>query len=117
MEGATLNNIAAIYHTQGDSARALRYLEESLVIRRAIGDQAGLCRTLFNMGVMHLEKKQLDQVDQAIAAFVAAYRIARDIGLAETLQNLDNLAKQLGGTGLEYWEALAQQLPSEEAGG
>ncbi len=66
------------------------------------------------MGDIHLTKQE---PDQAIAAFVAAYRIAKDIGYAAVFSELDNLAKQLGGTGLENWEALAQQLPSEEAGG
>ncbi len=113
-EGAVLSNIGEIYQVQGDSARALRYWEESLAISRAIGDQAGSCVTLFRMGCTHLMKQE---PDQAIAAFVAVYRIARDIGLAGALQNLDNLAKQLGGTGLETWEALAQQLPAGEAGG
>ena len=113
-EGATLKNIAVIYDAQSDYARALRYLEESLTICRVLGDQAGLCGTLFNMGCIHFMKQELDQ---AIAAFVAAYRIARDIGYAQVLSALDKLAKEMGGTGLEYWEALAQQRPSEEAGG
>ncbi len=42
--------------------------------------------------------------------------IARKIGYAEALQNFDKLAKQLGGSGLEYWEMLARQLPPREDG-
>jgi tetratricopeptide (TPR) repeat protein len=112
-EGTTLNNIAAIYQDQGDYGTALRYLQESLAIMRAIGNRAGLCTTLFNIGHIHLAKQEREQ---AIASFVAAYRIAKQIGYAQVLSTLDNLAKQMGGTGLEYWEKLAQQLPSTEAG-
>jgi hypothetical protein len=36
-------------------------------------------------------------------AFVTAYRITGGIGEAQALRALDDLAKQMGGTGLEYW--------------
>ena len=105
-EGATLNNLSQIYKARGDDDTALRYLEESLAIQRAIGDRAGLCPTLFNMGHVYLQK---DEHQQALACWVAVYRIAKEIGLPEALMNLENLAKQLGGSGLEDWERLSQQ--------
>ena len=98
-EETTLNNIGLVYLAQGDYATALDYLQQSLAIRRAIGDRAGLCRGLFNMGHIH---RTNEEPQQALVSWVTAYRIAREIGLAEALQNLDNLAKQLGGAGLEY---------------
>ena len=192
-EGATLNNLSQIYQAQGDYATALDYLQQSLAIGRAIGDRAGkdhaqqyladlscprglrhgaglpatvaghppghrrpgggrdhaqqyladlsgprglrhgaglpptvaghqpghrqpggvMC-DVFNIGLIHYNN---DEPQQALASWVAAYRIAREIGLAEALQNLDKLAKRLGGAGLEYWEMLARQLPAGEDGG
>jgi tetratricopeptide (TPR) repeat protein len=41
MEGTTLNNISQIYKARGDYATALKYLEQSLAIRKEIGDRAG----------------------------------------------------------------------------
>ncbi|MDG4595811.1 MAG: tetratricopeptide repeat protein [Candidatus Contendobacter sp.] len=110
-EGTTLNNLSQIYKARRDYDTALRYLEESLTIQRAIGDRVGLCVTLFNMGHIYLQKCEHQQ---ALACFVPAYQIAKAIGYAEALMNLENLAKQLGGSGLEYWERLSQQMESGE---
>ncbi|MDS4029710.1 MAG: hypothetical protein RKO66_06525, partial [Candidatus Contendobacter sp.] len=89
----------------------LRYLEESLAIQRAIGDRAGLCPTLFNIGHLHWRK---DEHQQALACWATTYRIAKEIGLSEALMNLEQLAKRLGGSGLEDWERLSQQMESGE---
>jgi tetratricopeptide (TPR) repeat protein len=116
-EGITLNNIAQVYRVREDNATALRYLEKALTIQRAIGDRAGLCPTLFNMGHIHSQTtsmfnmghihSQKNEPQQACTCFVEAYRIAKEIGLAEALVNLESLAKQLGGSGLEDWERLS----------
>ncbi|MFI3189397.1 hypothetical protein BCS42_06015 [Crenothrix sp. D3] len=104
-EGVTLNNISQIYQAKGDYDTALRYLTDSLKIMQDIGDSAGLCTTLFNMGHIHLQN---DQQEQAIATWLQAYSIAKQIGLAQDLAALEDLAKQLGGEGLAYWETLSQ---------
>ncbi len=98
----------------GDYDNAMTYLHQALAIFRALGDRAGLCETLFNIGNIH---RINEEPQQALASWVAAYRIAREIGLAEALQNLDNLAKQLGGPGMQFWEMLARQLPVGKDGG
>jgi len=100
-EGTTLNNIFSIYHAQGDYGTALRYLEQSLQIQQAIGNTAGECTALFNIGHIHWQN---DEQKQALSIWLQAYRIAKRIGLAERLQNLDQLAKDLGGEGLAFWE-------------
>ncbi|WP_211299209.1 tetratricopeptide repeat protein, partial [Methylovulum psychrotolerans] len=100
-EGSTLNNISQIYDAQGDYGAALGYLEQSLQIRQAIGDTAGECVTLFNIGTIHLQNKEQQQ---ALSTWLQAYRIAKHIGLAQILQALDQLAKNLGGEGLANWE-------------
>ena len=110
-EGAIFGDIGVIYLRRGEYATALKYLKESLAICRAIGDRAGLCPTLFSMGHIFLGK---NEHQQALACFVEAYQIAKAIGYAEALMNLENLAKQLGGSGLEYWERLSQQMESGE---
>lgn len=83
-------------------------LQQSLAICRAIGDQAGLCPTLFNIGHIHRINEELDQ---AVGYWVVTYRIAREIGYAQILNALDKLAKHQGG--LEYWEMLARQVADD----
>ena len=68
---------------------------------------AGLCATLFNIGHIHLQN---EEIQEALDMWVQAYRIAKQIGWAEALNNLDNLAKEQGGAGLEFWEELARQF-------
>jgi tetratricopeptide (TPR) repeat protein len=101
----TLSNISQIYQARGDDDTALRYLEKSLAILRAIDDRAGLCVTLFNIGHIYLDPQQ------ARACLVEAYRIAKEIGHAPILAALENLAKQAG-KGLELWEQLSQKWGS-----
>jgi tetratricopeptide (TPR) repeat protein len=107
-EGSTLNNISQIFKAQGDYQTALDYLKQSLAIRQQIGDNAGLCATLFNMGHLHAQNKQMDE---AVKAWVTVYILARQIGLAQALQALEDLAPQLGlPAGLAGWEQLAQRM-------
>ena len=47
-EGTTLNNLGQIYKALGDYATAQGYLEQSLIIRREIGDKAGKEGTTLN---------------------------------------------------------------------
>jgi hypothetical protein len=81
----------------------MNYLKQSLDIQKEIGDRAGLCATLFNMGHIHRQNK--DQ-PQALSAWVSAFQIAREIGQSQALEELKKLAGQLGGEGLEFWERL-----------
>ncbi|EIJ42290.1 hypothetical protein BegalDRAFT_1396 [Beggiatoa alba B18LD] len=106
-EGATLNNMATTAYARGDYETALRYLQQSLAIQQEIGDVAGLCATLFNMGRIHLQN---EEVQEGITKFVEAYRIAHKIGYAQVLQALEELAKDWGQDGLNYWARLSQQI-------
>jgi len=111
-EGTTLNNIGQIYKALGDYETALDYLQQSLAIRREIGDRSGMAYTLFNMGHIHAQKGDLGQ---ALAAWVAVYRLASQMHLAEVLQALQGLGAQLLPQlglppDLSGWEQLAQQM-------
>jgi tetratricopeptide (TPR) repeat protein len=108
-EGVTLNNISQIYKARGDYEAALRYLERSLAIRQAIGDAAGWCATLFNIGHIRLQN---GQPQEAVAAWLAVYRQAQKMNLAQALQALAGLAPQLGlPGGLAAWEELSRRQP------
>ena len=52
---------------QGRLLLLLDNLEQALAIRQEIGDKAGLCATLFNIGHIQIQNEQLRQ---AIATWV-----------------------------------------------
>ena len=108
-EGDSLNNISQIYKARGDYDSALDYLQNSLAVRHEIGDRRGMCATLINLGHTYIAK---NDNNEALGCFVVAYQIARDIGWAEALQNLEHFSNQMGGDGLEAWERLAKQMMS-----
>jgi tetratricopeptide (TPR) repeat protein len=111
-EGQSLNNISVIYQMQGDYEMALTYLKQSLDIKQKIGDKAGLCIVLFNKGHIHWQN---EQAQETASAWVDAYLIAKQIGLAQVLQALSKLAPQLGlPEGLEGWERLAHRIQNGE---
>ena len=114
IQARALGHSGQNHHFLGQYDAALKYFEQSLAIRRAIGDAAGLCATLFNMGHIYMQN---DQPQEALGAWLTVYRLARQMNLAQALQALEGLAGQLGlPGGLAGWEALSRQL-GEETGG
>ena len=103
-----INNISGIYHASGDYDTALEYLKKSLAIRQEIGDVAGLCATMFNIGHIYWQN---EEIPQAMKTWVETYRLAKSINLAQALDALRDLAKQLKlPGGLDGWEKLAKQI-------
>src|SRR5262249_61508559 len=51
-EAAQLRNIGQVYGDLGDKQQALRYYEEALPLRRAVGDRGGEAVTLFNTAMV-----------------------------------------------------------------
>jgi tetratricopeptide (TPR) repeat protein len=73
----TLNNISQIYDARGDTDTALKYLEQSLKIRRQIGDKSGEGTTLNNIGGIYQDR---GDNDKALEYLVQALNICRQIG-------------------------------------
>ena len=89
-EGTTLNNLSQIYKARGDYDTALRYLEESLQIRRAIGDKAGMIATLHNMASIAL---QAQDGERAFTLWSEALSLALD---TRNAQGIFHVAGTLG---------------------
>ncbi len=102
-EGATLNNIAQIYHDWGRYDEALHGLEQSLVIRREIGDRAGEGPTLNNIAAVY---HAWGRNDEALPVLEESLVICREIGdrVGEgiTLNNIAQIYQAWG----RYDEAL-----------
>ena len=91
------------------------YLRQSLAIQQEIGDSAGLCATLFNMGHIHWQN---GEQAEALEAWVMVYRLADSMNLIQALDALKGLAGQLGlPGGMDGWEALARQMDGSGGGG
>ncbi len=113
-EGTTLNNIGLIHHNLGNYQEALHYLEQALKIRREIGDRAGEGISLFNLGHIH---RALGEPDRALRCWGASFRLAKATGHGALLKALEDLARLMGGSGLEFWEEiLAKRKPTEPNG-
>ena len=106
-----MGELGNLYFSLGEFAEASSCWKESLTISREIGDIAGMCPTLFNIGRIHMQNQE---PQQAMSAWISAYVFARKLDLAEALEHLDGLAKQIGGSGLEIWEQLAAQFAPDD---
>uniref|UniRef100_UPI00055DB7CA tetratricopeptide repeat protein n=1 Tax=Teredinibacter turnerae TaxID=2426 RepID=UPI00055DB7CA len=102
-----------IFKARGDYETALSYLKQSLAIQQEIGDVAGLCAALFNMGHIYFQN---EQGSEAINAWLSVYRLAKPMQLAQVLEALARLAEDLGlnehlgvKSGLSAWEVLLEQ--------
>ncbi|NTV21743.1 MAG: tetratricopeptide repeat protein [Chlorobium limicola] len=111
-EGVTLNNIASIFYERGQYDEALNIFNQSLAIQQEIGNSSGCCGALFNIGQIH---KQKNDMNKAFSAWIAVYRIAREINYAQALQALAELADQFSlPQGLDGWEKLAEQMDEQQ---
>jgi tetratricopeptide (TPR) repeat protein len=92
-EGATLANLGQLYAAWEDYDRALGYLEQSLAIRRAIGDKAEEGATLIFLGLIYKER---GDYDRALGYLEQSLVIHRDIGdkevQVETLHTMGRIA-------------------------
>lgn len=108
----TLSNISQIYDAKGyfedakgqcDNAKtyydkALSCLQEALEIQqdKDINDKAGECMTLLKIGTNYWRRNEQSKANKN---WLNSYQIAKQLGLANALQHLDKLAKELGGVG------------------
>jgi tetratricopeptide (TPR) repeat protein len=91
----------------GQLEPALHSLKKALDHCLEIGDRSGLCATLFNIGHIHMQN---NEPGEAVAAWTTVYAIAREIKLAQALNALESLARQLGQEGLAFWDNLRKQI-------
>ncbi len=103
-EGATLNNIAAVYRAQGSYGEALELYEQALAIRQEVGDRVGEGVTLNNIGLVYDHQghyaESLDFYEQALAI---RQEVGDRAGEGRTLNNLGLVYDHQG----RYSEALA----------
>jgi tetratricopeptide (TPR) repeat protein len=91
-EGTMLNNIAAIYHAQGDYDTALGYLKQSLAIMQQIGNQAGEGTTLNNISQIYFAQGDYDTaLGYLKQSLVIRQQIGDKAGEGITLSNISTI--------------------------
>jgi serine phosphatase RsbU (regulator of sigma subunit)/Tfp pilus assembly protein PilF len=96
-EGTALNNIAALFEKQHDTARALRYYNDALAVRRDAGDIRGIGSTLNNIGALYSNQGDLARALRYYAEALSVREGAKDKrGVAMTLNNIATVNMKLG---------------------
>jgi len=101
-EAKSLNNLGNVARARGEYEEAEEYLQESLEIKREIGDRQGEATSLNNLGIV---ARVQGEYDEAREYYQESLEIAREIGdrrgEATSLNNLGWVARVRG----EYDEA------------
>jgi predicted ATPase/DNA-binding XRE family transcriptional regulator len=97
LRASALNGAGALVYDQGDYAAARMFHEESLALRRELGDQRGIAGSLNNLG--NVAKDQGEHAT-ARALYEESLAVIRELGdrwgIAIILNNLGNVAKDQG---------------------
>jgi pentatricopeptide repeat protein len=106
-----------IYKEQGESAKAMDYLFQSLKIREELGDKRGIARALGNIGLIYKEQgesaKAIDYLTQSLKIHE---ELGGKTGIAEALGNIGNIYKEQGNFKAAIGECLKSFKISNEIG-
>ena len=91
----TLNNISQIYRAWGRGDEAIKTLEQSLAIRREIGERAGEGVTCWNLALEYRRRGDLQKAIEFARCTVAAEEETRNPDLEETKKFLQELEQEL----------------------
>jgi predicted ATPase/class 3 adenylate cyclase/DNA-binding XRE family transcriptional regulator len=99
-----LNGLGVLCDIQGDQRRAGLHFEQSLALRRQLGDRTGIANSLTNLGIIADYQGNYDRATDLYEESLAIRRETADIsGMAATLHNLGIVARNRG----EYERAAA----------
>ena len=94
LRAQVLDAAGALARGQGDYARGIELHADAVALRRSLGDDTLLARSLKNLGNIFLDTGQLERAAELYQESVDLRRKVGDIhGVAETLNNLGVLAR------------------------
>ena len=101
--------------SQHDYNRSLDYLKRSQAIQQAIGDIAGLCETMFQIGKNYFLQNDFSNAE---LFWIKVYKLARKFKITQSLHDLKSLAADIGlQGGLDGWEQLSKQMGGDKGSG
>jgi predicted ATPase/transcriptional regulator with XRE-family HTH domain len=87
-----LNRAGDLAFLQGEYAQARIYLEESLELKRLVGDQAGIAAVLNSLGNVAVWQREFDDAIKVVEESLAIRQELNDsTGIAQCLLNLGNI--------------------------
>lgn len=91
------HNVARIHHHRGDLIEARRLYDESLGIKKRLGNQSGIASTLHNLAVLAHAQGELEEARRLCDESLEIRKNLGDqSGIADTLHNLAVLAQARG---------------------
>jgi predicted ATPase/transcriptional regulator with XRE-family HTH domain/Tfp pilus assembly protein PilF len=110
LRAAVLNNLGNLARSQGDFGPARDYQEQALRMQEALGDEAGVCRSLESLAILAGSQGDYDQAGALLERTLALRRKIGDTQFVlSTLNNLAIVARRRGD------RRRAEQLYLEEA--
>ncbi len=104
LRSQALNGLGVLCDIQGNRRSARGHFEESLTLRRQLGDQRGIANSLTNLGIIAAYQGDYDLATDLYEESLAIRRETADLpGMAATLHNLGIVARNRG----EYERAAA----------
>ena len=116
----SLNYTGGVYHSLGDAATALAYVEDTMAFDQARGETAGVASCLNNIGLLH---RQLGDPKRALEYHLECNRLALELGdlsrQASSLINAGSARLELGQTieaihELRQAETISRQLADRD---
>ncbi len=97
LRAEALRVIGSLALHQGDYALAARLFENSLALRRELGDPAGLLSSLSSLGAVFMQQGELERAETSFNEAMAIQKFLEDpVGIAESYNNLANIAHERG---------------------
>ncbi|HEY1013275.1 MAG TPA: tetratricopeptide repeat protein, partial [Herpetosiphonaceae bacterium] len=113
LRAKALHAAGALATLQSDYDQAVFYFNQSLAVRRALDDAAGVANTVQNLGVVSFHRTDYAQAEAFLTEALALYReLGNKLGIAAARTNLGMVVQDLGDyerAAACYDEALAIQ--------
>lgn len=109
LRALALNNLGNLVYELGDLNRANELYEESLALRREIGDQLGIASALNNLGMLATSQGDLSRARKLLeTSFELRRELDPDNPSAMTMNNLGDVAIAMGDAATaQYWNEQA----------
>ena len=89
---ASLTSLGNVYYSLGEYQKAIEFHQQSLAIKREIGDRGGEAKSWFNLGLTYYKLKRISEAKEAI---LQARELYQALGLAGYVQKCDDEIRQL----------------------
>ncbi len=89
---ASLTSLGIVYDSLGEYQKAIEFYQQSLAIKREIGDRRGEAKSWFNLGFTYYK---LDRISEAKEAYLQARELYQALGLAGYVQKCDQEIRRL----------------------